>query len=120
MILDDAIKSAGGLKDSTYTTDIELIRSDLRGKEYRISNNNASVSDSKMMSTQLNPNDLVNIKKVSRNVENVQISGQIFFPGDYPISKNETLSSLIKRAGGFNDKAFPKAAVFSKTIFGSK
>ena len=48
MILDDAIKSAGGLKDSTYTTDIELIRSDLRGKEYRISNI-ASVSDSKMM-----------------------------------------------------------------------
>ena len=114
MILDDAIKSAGGLKDSTYTTDIELIRSDLRGKEYRISNNNASVLDSKMMSTQLNPNDLVNIKKVSRNVENVQISGQIFFPGDYPISKNETLSSLIKRAGGFNDKAFPKAAVFQR------
>ena len=66
------------------------------------------MSDSKMMSTQLNPNDLVNIKKVSRNVENVQISGQIFFPGDYPISKNETLSSLIKRAGGFNDGAFPK------------
>ncbi len=114
MILDDAIKSAGGLKDSTYTTDIELIRSDLKGKEYRISNNNASVSDSNMMRTELNPNDLVNIKKVSRNVENVQISGQVFFPGDYPISKNETLRSLIKRAGGFNDKAFPKAAVFQR------
>jgi protein involved in polysaccharide export with SLBB domain len=114
MVLNSAIISAGGLKDSTYTTDIELIRSDLNGKEYRISNNNTSVSDSKMMTTQLQSNDLVNIKKISRNIEKVQISGQVFFPGDYPISKNETLSSLIKRAGGFNDKAFPKAAVFQR------
>ncbi len=114
MVLNNAIISAGGLKDSTYTTDIELIRSDLSGKEYRISNNNTSAADSKMMTTKLKSNDLVNIKKISRNIEKVQISGQVFFPGDYPISKNETLSSLIKRAGGLNDKAFPKAAVFQR------
>ena len=114
MVLDSAIISAGGLKDSTYTTDIELIRSDLNGKEYRISNENTSAFDSKMMTTKLNPNDLVNIKKISRNIEKVQISGQVFFPGEYPISKNETISSLIKRAGGFNDKSFPKAAVFQR------
>jgi protein involved in polysaccharide export with SLBB domain len=114
MVLNNAIISAGGLKDSTYTTDIELIRSDLSGKEYRVSNNNTSTTDPKMMTTKLKSNDLVNIKKISRNIEKVQISGQVFFPGDYPISKNETLSSLIKRAGGLNDKAFPKAAVFQR------
>ena len=114
MILESAIKSAGGLKDSTYTTDIELIRSNLNGKEYKTSNNNASTKDLKMMAAKLNPNDLINIKKISRNIEKVQISGQVYFPGEYPISKNETLKSLLKRAGGFNDKAFPQAAVFQR------
>ena len=114
MILESAIKSAGGLKDSTYTTDIELIRSNLNGKEYKTSNNNASTTDLKMMAAKLNPNDLINIKKISRNIEKVQISGQVYFPGEYPISKNETLKSLLKRAGGFNDKAFPQAAVFQR------
>jgi polysaccharide biosynthesis/export protein len=114
MTLEDAIKSGGGLKDSTYTTDIELIRSDLDGKEYKISNTNASTLDTRMMSSSLRPNDLVNIKKISREVSNVQILGEVFFPGTFPISKNETLRSLIMRAGSFNNKAFPKAAVFQR------
>ena len=67
-----------------------------------------------MMTSSLKPNDLVNIKKISREVSNVQILGEVFFPGSFPISKNETLKSLIMRAGSFNDKAFPKAAVFQR------
>jgi len=42
------------------------------------------------------------------------IAGEVRFPGAYPISKTETLSSLIDRAGGFTDKAYLRGAVFTR------
>ena len=42
------------------------------------------------------------------------ISGQVRFPGVYPIKKGEALSSLIERAGGFTDSAYLRGAVFTR------
>ena len=42
------------------------------------------------------------------------ISGEVMFPGTYPIRRGETLSSLIERAGGFTERAYLKAAVFTR------
>jgi polysaccharide export outer membrane protein len=42
------------------------------------------------------------------------IEGQVKFPGTYPISKGETVSSLIQRAGGYTDQAYLKGAVFTR------
>lgn len=42
----------------------------------------------------------------------VSISGEVRIPGDYLIKEDETLSSLLKRAGGFKDGAFVQGAVF--------
>jgi protein involved in polysaccharide export with SLBB domain len=42
------------------------------------------------------------------------ISGQVRFPGVYPVKKGETLSSLIERAGGFTDSAYLRGAVFTR------
>jgi len=42
----------------------------------------------------------------------VEIKGEIKFPGKYPVKQKETLSSLIKRAGGLTDKAYMLGAVF--------
>jgi protein involved in polysaccharide export with SLBB domain len=44
----------------------------------------------------------------------VTISGEVMFPGTYPIQKGETLSSLIERAGGFTQRAYLRAAVFTR------
>lgn len=44
----------------------------------------------------------------------VSIKGEIRFPGTYTIEKGETIHSLIKRAGGFTDKAYLKGAFFSR------
>jgi protein involved in polysaccharide export with SLBB domain len=43
-----------------------------------------------------------------------EISGEVRFPGVYPIRKGETLSSLIERAGGYTDRAYLRGAVFSR------
>jgi len=42
------------------------------------------------------------------------ISGQVRFPGVYPVKKGETLSSLVKRAGGFTEKAYLRGARFTR------
>ena len=40
----------------------------------------------------------------------VKITGEVYFEGEYPISENQTLTELIKRAGGLTQYAYPKAA----------
>ena len=62
-----------------------------------------------------NINDLTNIKPISGDSLNVRqyerksvtISGAVKTPGTYVISKGETLSSLINKAEGYKDDAYP-------------
>lgn len=42
------------------------------------------------------------------------ISGEVMFPGTYPIRRGETLSSVIERAGGYTERAYLKGAVFTR------
>ncbi len=42
----------------------------------------------------------------------VSIYGEVKFPGVYPITKGERLSSLIAMAGGYTDRAYLRGAVF--------
>jgi len=42
------------------------------------------------------------------------VSGEVRFPGTYPLRRKETLSSLIERAGGFTERAYLKGAVFTR------
>jgi protein involved in polysaccharide export with SLBB domain len=46
------------------------------------------------------------------DVEEVELMGEVEFPGRYRIQAGETLSQLLKRAGGLTDRAFPKGAIF--------
>jgi len=44
----------------------------------------------------------------------ITLSGEVMYPGIYPVKKGERLSSIIQRAGGFTEDAFPKGAVFTR------
>ncbi|MFP3868499.1 MAG: SLBB domain-containing protein [Desulfobacteraceae bacterium] len=44
----------------------------------------------------------------------VDVKGQVKFPGQYTITVGETLSSVLRRAGGFTDKAYIKGALFTR------
>lgn len=114
MTMQQAIDASGGLRDFSYTPDVELIRSNLSGKEYVISSTTTPINEGELILLKLQPNDIINIKKISRNIGTAEIYGEVFFPGQYPIYKKATLKSLILRAGNLNDKAFPKAAVFQR------
>jgi protein involved in polysaccharide export with SLBB domain len=43
---------------------------------------------------------------------NIVVAGEVRFPGKYPIHRGETLSSVLRRAGGVTDLAFIEGAVF--------
>jgi len=57
----------------------------------------------------------INIKNLdSLYIENylnkvVELSGEVLRPGKYQISDDDTISSLIKRAGGYTESAYPFA-----------
>lgn len=45
--------------------------------------------------------------------KHVKISGAVKTPGTYAIAKNETLSSLIKKADGYEDNAYPFGGILN-------
>ena len=44
----------------------------------------------------------------------VTLSGEVLYPGDYIISRNETVHDVLQRAGGLSPVAYPLGAVFSR------
>lgn len=65
----------------------------------------------------LQPRDRITVRTERRGVGSaglatVTIAGEVRRPGDYEIVPGERLSSLIRRAGGFTDRAYLRGAVF--------
>lgn len=60
--------------------------------------------------------DAVRVNPVFARMEAgaVTISGEVRRPGSYDVLRGETLSSLIARAGGLTDNAYPAGAVFTR------
>jgi polysaccharide biosynthesis/export protein len=62
----------------------------------------------------LEPQDQVRIYSSFKAAEKVTVSGEVVRAGDYEISKEEHLSDLMRRVGGFTQKAYPYGAVFKR------
>ena len=114
MTLMDAINAAGGLKESSYASEIEIIRNNMDGKEYDSTNLSFDSNNNESMNQRISAMDVINVKQLASDIRIVEITGEVFFPGVYPISKNETLSELISRAGGLTRDASAIAANFTR------
>jgi len=114
MTINDAIKAAGGLKESTYLAEVELRRNDSSGKINKTENIPVSLFDEASLNINLQEMDTLTIKAVSQNIKTVEITGEVYFEGVYPISNNQTISDLIERAGGITEFASTKSAFFQR------
>ncbi len=112
MVLADAINAASGKKDATYDSEIELISQIKVGKYFDTANRSVNLSDAQDIS--LKNLDVVTVKQLASMTGTVTIEGEVYFPGVYPIQKNETITSLIKRAGGITDNSDIDAAFFQR------
>jgi len=119
MKLSDLIFKAGGLLESAYLKEAELLRYEVvDGEETKTKT--VLVSLEKVLSgeedLELKHRDHLIVRIIPDYEEKifVTITGEVRFPGTYGVRKGERLSSLIERAGGFTDEAYLKGAVFTR------
>lgn len=64
----------------------------------------------------LHPFDVIRFRPVfsDRDGGRVTMNGQVRYPGTFDITRGERLSSVLERAGGMTDTAFPYGAVFTR------
>ena len=121
MRVSDLIRAGGGLSDAAYAIEAELTRYRIVNGERRqteLTNVDlaAVLAGSVEADLLLSPYDFLNIREISgwRGEETVTLRGEFVFPGTYPIRQGETLSSLIDRAGGLTEFAFPEGSVLTR------
>lgn len=114
----DLIMAAGGLKDSAYLAQAEkrrLQQSSNGANEvvYSEFDLNEALTDGGPM---LTSRDHISVRETAdwNPTDSVTIEGEVMFPGTYLIQRGETLSDIVRRAGGLTDKAFAPGAVFTR------
>jgi protein involved in polysaccharide export with SLBB domain len=119
MHVSDLIRAGGSLADAAYRGEAELNR-------YQVVDGNARQTDLVRVNLEairhgdvaadllLQPFDVLLIKPIPMWPEpgSIYLGGEVRFPGTYPLHEGETLSSVLRRAGGFTHVAFPEGAVF--------
>jgi protein involved in polysaccharide export with SLBB domain len=119
MRVSDLIRAGGSLEDSAFKGQAELTRysvvnGDARQTELIAVDLDGIRRGAPGADVLLKPYDRLVIKPIPMWVEPgiIEVRGEVRFPGKYPIHQGETLHSVLIRAGGFTDTAFPYGAVF--------
>ena len=120
MTVSDLVRAGGGLDEAAYSLVAELTRLNVVNGESR----HTEVTELKLSEIlaggaadlPLRAYDQLVIKETPDWSEQgtVRLQGEVRFPGDYPIRKGETLSSVVMRAGGLTEHAFPEGSVFTR------
>lgn len=122
MRISDLIFAGGNLRETAYTLAAELTRYEVVGDERRelrhvVVDLRSVLAGDEAADLTLAPYDRLLIRRITnwRRDEVVTVSGEVAFPGSYPIEEGERLSDLIERFGGFLEDAYLPAAVFRRT-----
>jgi protein involved in polysaccharide export with SLBB domain len=121
MRVSDLLRAGGSLDQAAYGSEAELTRYEVvNGEERRtelftidlgkLATGDASVDMA------LQPFDYLVVKEVTfwSEQEFVTLMGEVRFPGRYPVSRGETMRSVVLRAGGLTEHAFPEGSVFTR------
>ncbi len=119
----DLLTGAGYPKRTAYLKDAEINRIQKTAATVTsapiVINLEEAMKGSPAHNILLEPFDELLVRRIpnwSEETErHITLKGEFRFPGTYPIYKGERLSSVIRRAGGFTDRAYLKAAKFTRT-----
>ena len=122
MTVSDLLLQAGNLTQTAYLKNAEISRITKTGNavtSFPININlEEAIKGNSKDNLVLQPFDELNVRKIPNWVEEtdryIVLKGEFVFPGKYPIFKGEKLSSIIRRAGGFTDKAYLAGAKFTR------
>ena len=119
--VDDIVKAAGGLLESADLGTAELRRTvtnasgsvDFKYIDVRFDSSGKVTTGARLQSR-----DIVTVREIPdwNREDTISVRGAVLFPGTYVISPGETISSVIERAGGLTDLAFPEGAIFNRVV----
>jgi protein involved in polysaccharide export with SLBB domain len=127
--LKDIIVQAGGFTDAAFPQRIEVARlisrDTLTAQDVRASMiievNDLNELSSTQKNITLQPSDIVTIKRKPGflTFQSVKVTGELQYPGPYVLAKREErVSDIIKRAGGFTPEAYLEGAYIKRYNFG--
>lgn len=120
MRVSDLIRAGGRLRDNAFPGKGEITRFVTDGVSRRAEllevDLAAILAGESSADIEIKPFDVLTIKELPEwaRQEFITLSGEVRFPGRYPIRRGETLRSILERAGGLTTLAFPRGAVFTR------
>lgn len=122
MTVASLVRMAGGFRRGAYRESAGLVSYSVQnGEKVVLSRTDVEIQKAldgdKAADVPLKPGDIVNIRQLSgwRDIGgSVTITGEVGHTGSYGIVDGERLSSVLKRAGGFQPDAYPYAAVLER------
>lgn len=113
---------AGGFKRSAFTQEADITSYVVRDSKAIVTKHTAvemakALGGDASADVALKPDDVLTIRQLAGWNDigaSITIRGEVVYPGTYGIEEGEKLSTLLKRAGGFRDHAYPEAAVLER------
>jgi protein involved in polysaccharide export with SLBB domain len=122
MKVTDLMHMAGDFTRKAYRAEADLASYVIQNGQRILANHSVvqlqnALDGDKSADVLLKPGDVLSIRTLSGWQDigaTVSINGEVDHPGAYGIVPGERLSSVLKRAGGFRDAAYPAAAVLER------
>lgn len=114
--LDALVEFVGGLSFEASLTNVEVSQPRRSAGSEAFSRTTFDLTQTPMSSIDIEAGSTVFFQSVPTEQEpgTVLLSGEFLRPGIYTVQRGETLSSLIERAGGVTNRAYPFGAVFTR------
>ena len=115
--LNVALSMAGGLSVSADWSRLEVTSFRHRPGGISASNRNyIDLNSTNPLTVGIQPRSSIYVANIPDDQEAgvIVLKGEFLRPGAYTIRKGERLSSIVKRAGGLNDNAYPYGAIFTR------
>ncbi len=122
MTVSGLVRMAGGFRRSAYREEADLSYYEIQnGQNVLIKHSVVDIakalSGDKNADVVLQPGDVVGIRQLTGWQDigaSVTVNGEVQFAGTYGIEEGERLSSVLKRARGFREEAYPAGAVLER------
>ncbi len=127
MRISDLLRAAGSLEESAYSLGAEITRYNIDENQKRavehVEVDLASVLNGAVANDfVLQSHDFLTIKELPnwRDNQVIELSGEVKFPGIYAIREGDTLSGVVKRAGGLTEYANADGSIFMRVALREK
>jgi len=118
----DLVRIAGGLKRSAFTREADLTTYMIQDGDKVVSEHRTvplakALANEPDSDVRLHDGDVLTIRQLSGWNDRgamISVQGEVVHPGTYGIQEGERLSSILERAGGFREDAYPYGAIFER------